>query len=115
MGSYRLKKPHWVRSTEDPNLQEQRFPGDVIELSPEAALSLGDRVEPVGETKATVEAEGADEDYLADLRAMTANNLRAMIADRGHSLDEIEGTGSGGNVVKADLVRFLSEEGSADG
>jgi hypothetical protein len=42
-----------------------------------------------------------------DLGGLKKAELVAMVGERGRSLDDITGTGSGGSVTKKDLVKFL--------
>ena len=42
-----------------------------------------------------------------DLAGLKKAELVALLGERGHSLDDVQGTGSGGAVTKADLVAFL--------
>lgn len=42
-----------------------------------------------------------------DLDELKKAELVALLGERGHSLDDITGTGSGGSVTKKDLVAFL--------
>lgn len=39
--------------------------------------------------------------------SMTRDDLEQVIAERGATLDDIEGTGKDGNVIKDDIVKFL--------
>jgi len=64
------------------------------------AAELGDREEAEEDTEAVVPDA-------ASYAAWTVEMLRSELQDRKVDPDKIEGTGSGGNVVKADLVRAL--------
>jgi hypothetical protein len=44
-----------------------------------------------------------------DLTELKKAELVAMLGESGHSLEDVEGTGSGGSVTKQDLVDFLKD------
>lgn len=50
----------------------------------------------------------------SDLGALKVGALKTLAVDVGVDLDEIEGTGAGGNIVKSDIIRAIQEKENSD-
>lgn len=81
-----------------------------IHANTERIAALEERLEGPGE-----EAGTGSEDAPDILEALTVPELAERLTDRGVALDELEGSGADGNVVKRDLVEALRAAEDAAG
>lgn len=82
-----------------------------VPLGESAQEAFADRIEPLEGGEADAEEADAQAETVSDLDDLTVAQLRSRLDDLEIDEADIEGTGSGGNVVKDDLIRAIEQAG----